>query len=81
MEENAFLQHKLTQDIAQNIDENDNILLTSFSEIIQKEGGLDKEVSQNYAKWIFESAYKEKVDPSLLLAIISMINSQFISNC
>lgn len=76
MEENAFLQQKLTQDIAQNIDENDNILLTSFSEIIQKEGGLDKEVSQNYAKWIFESAYKEKVDPSLLLAIIS-VESRF----
>ena len=43
VEENAFLQHKLTQDVAQNSDENDNTLLNSFAEIIQKEGGVDKD--------------------------------------
>lgn len=83
MDENAFLQHKLTQDIAQNTDDNDNKLLLSFSEIIQKEGGIEKNIAQNYAKWIFESAYKEKIDPSLLLAIISVeskFDYQAISN-
>lgn len=83
MEENAFLQQKLTQDIAQNSDENDNKLLLSFSEIIQKEGSIEKDIAQNYAKWIFESAYKEKIDPSLLLAIISVeskFDYQAISN-
>jgi hypothetical protein len=75
-EENNYLKEKLITDVASSQTEESNMLLDTFSNIISREGKINNDMAHNYAKWIFENAYEQKVDPVLILAIIS-VESQF----
>jgi hypothetical protein len=75
-EESQILQEKMLSNVTGTESEEGNMILETFRNIIVREGGLDKGMATNYAKWIFDNAYKHKVDPLLILAVIS-VESKF----
>lgn len=82
-EENEHLKTVWTSNISKNESPESNIILTAFTDIIQREGKISHEMAKNYAQWIFDSSYEQKLDPVLILSIISVessFNYKAISN-
>lgn len=74
-EESDNLKNVLASNISKNESKDSNMILTAFIEIIQREGKVSNEMATNYAKWIFESSYEQKLDPVLVLSIMSVESS------
>ena len=83
LEESENLKNSLVSNVTENNSTENNMILKAFSDIIVREGHISPEMANNYAKWIFDSAYEQKVDPVLVLSIIdveSSFNYQAMSN-
>lgn len=72
LDENKILQDQLQSNVVEEPSQQNNMLMNAFSKIIIQEGKVSKEIADQYVKWIFEYSYKDKVDPLLVLSVISV---------
>jgi soluble lytic murein transglycosylase-like protein len=75
----AFLPDPSSTEKTVSVPKEAQTVINTTTNIISRDGKIDKNIARQYALWIFESSYKYGVDPLLILSVMS-IESKFKSD-